>query len=511
MSSRRVVVLTVVACAGIVGASWAGAASFPLQAAAESFAASAPAAAVANASPSPEQAAPTQAPPRDRRPGEAAPETSQEIELKRAIELNPQGDANLYARLARLQEERGATVQSLRTIDAMLRAFPNDRGPLSLAISSYTKAGRADDAVALVERLAAGDPGDKALQLMVVTYYWELLFKNKGLTPQQSSTFMKNGLDAADRALALDADYVDALVYKNILLRLKANAADPTARQALLAEADALRARALELNRARGATTPTQVRHSPHSPATGMPAPPPPPPPHQFSPLIDGVAPLRVGGQIKPPVKIRDVKPVYPPIALSSGVQGVVIIEATIDGGGDVVDTRVLRGQPLLDEAALDAVRQWRFQPTMLNGAPVPVIMTLTVNFTLDKGPSGEPPVAVATQMAPPPPPPPPAPELVDGLRPVRVGGTIKPPVKTTHVDAVYPADALASGVGGVVILQATIDTVGNVVAAQVLKSIPMLDQAAIDAVEQWKFEPTLLNGVPTPLIMTVTVNFVAR
>jgi TonB family protein len=492
------VVLTVVACAGIVGASWAGAASFPLQAAAAA---------------APVQTSAAQTPPRDRRPGEAAPETAQEVEFKRAIESNPT-NSNLYAQLVRLQEARGAKSEALATLAAMRRAFPNDQATLRFAASTYTKLGETDEAVAIVEAIAASQPNDKALQMMVATYYWEIVSKG-GLPPGQTAAYLKNGVAATDRALALDADYVDALVYKNILLRLQASAADAATRPALLAEADALRTRAAELNRARGATTPTQVRHSPHSPATGMPAPPPPPPPpqqnHAFSPLIDGVAPLRVGGQIKPPVKVRDVKPVYPPIALSSGVQGVVIIEATIDGGGDVVDTRVLRGQPLLDEAALDAVRQWRFQPTMLNGAPVPVIMTLTVNFTLDKGPSGEPPVAVATQMAPPPPPPPPAPELVDGVKPVRVGGTIKPPVKTTHVDAVYPADALASGVGGVVILQATIDTVGNVVAAQVLKSIPMLDQAAIDAVEQWKFEPTLLNGVPTPLIMTVTVNFVAR
>jgi protein TonB len=500
------VVLTVVACAGIVGASWAGAASFPLQAAAaESLAAPAAAAAPEKSSPSPEQAAATQAPPRDRRPGEAAPETSQEIELKRAIELNPQGDANLYARLVRLQDERGAAADALRTVDAMLRAFPNDRGALSFAIFTNNKLGRTDDAVALVERLSASDAGDKSKQLMAATYYWELLSKGTAVSPQQSSEFMKKGIDAADRALALDPDYADAMAYKNLLLRLQANAADASSRQALLAEADALRARAAELNRARGTNTAT---HAPHAPVSGMapPPPPPPPPPHQFSPLVDGVAPLRVGGQIKPPVKVRDVKPLYPPDAQAAGVQGVVIVEATIDSAGDVVHTRLLRGQPMLDEAALDAVRQWQFRPTQLNGAAVPVIMTVTVNFTLDQGPSkGEPPVNVGTQMALPPPP---APELVDGLRPVRVGGTIKPPVKTTHVDAVYPADALASKVGGVVILQATIDTAGNVVAAQIIKSIPMLDQAAIDAVEQWKFEPTLLNGVPTPLVMTVTVNF---
>jgi protein TonB len=104
-------------------------------------------------------------------------------------------------------------------------------------------------------------------------------------------------------------------------------------------------------------------------------APPPPPPPP--------TAPVRVGGNIKAPQKIKDVKPVYPAIAQSARVQGVVIIEATIGPNGQVQEAKVLRSIPLLDQAALDAVRQWVFTPTLLNGVPVPVIMTVTVNFTL--------------------------------------------------------------------------------------------------------------------------------
>jgi protein TonB len=92
---------------------------------------------------------------------------------------------------------------------------------------------------------------------------------------------------------------------------------------------------------------------------------------------------VRVGGNIKAPTKIKDVRPVYPAIAQSARVQGVVIIEATIGPNGRVVDAKVLRSIPLLDAAALDAVRQWEFTPTLLNGVPVPVIMTVTVNFTL--------------------------------------------------------------------------------------------------------------------------------
>jgi protein TonB len=92
---------------------------------------------------------------------------------------------------------------------------------------------------------------------------------------------------------------------------------------------------------------------------------------------------LRVGGDIRPPVKIRDVRPVYPEIARSARVQGMVIIEATIDETGHVANARLLRSIPLLDEAALTAVRQWIFTPTRLNGEPTSVIMTVTVQFTL--------------------------------------------------------------------------------------------------------------------------------
>src|SRR5213592_2353730 len=108
--------------------------------------------------------------------------------------------------------------------------------------------------------------------------------------------------------------------------------------------------------------------------AEAPPPPPPPPPP---------AAPVRVGGNIKTPTKTRDVKPTYPAIAQSARVQGVVIIEATIGPTGLVQEAKVLRSIPLLDAAALDAVKQWVFTPTLLNGVPVPVIMTVTVNFTL--------------------------------------------------------------------------------------------------------------------------------
>lgn len=96
-----------------------------------------------------------------------------------------------------------------------------------------------------------------------------------------------------------------------------------------------------------------------------------------------GSAPLRVGGEIAEPKKIVDAKPVYPSLAQQSKVQGVVILEVIVDTAGGVRDAKVLRSVPMLDQAALDAVKQWRFTPTLLNGTPQEVIMTVTVNFTL--------------------------------------------------------------------------------------------------------------------------------
>jgi TonB family protein len=94
------------------------------------------------------------------------------------------------------------------------------------------------------------------------------------------------------------------------------------------------------------------------------------------------VAPLRIGGQIKPPTRVKDVQPVYPAIARSANVTGAVTIEATIGVDGKVADAKVVRSVPLLDQAALDAVRQWEYMPTLLNGVPVPVVTMVTVNFT---------------------------------------------------------------------------------------------------------------------------------
>jgi protein TonB len=103
-------------------------------------------------------------------------------------------------------------------------------------------------------------------------------------------------------------------------------------------------------------------------------APPPPPPPAK---------PKRVGGELQTPALIHRVEPEYPGVAVGGKVSGTVILEATVNESGAVTDVTVLRSIKVLDQAAIKAVKQWRFQPLVLNGQPVPFILVVTVTFSL--------------------------------------------------------------------------------------------------------------------------------
>jgi protein TonB len=96
-------------------------------------------------------------------------------------------------------------------------------------------------------------------------------------------------------------------------------------------------------------------------------------------------APLRVGGDVKAPTVINRVEPVYPEVARKARISGIVIVECIIDKSGNVTNVQVLKPLPFgLDQAAVDAVRRWKFRPGTLNGQPVDVIFNLTVNFKLN-------------------------------------------------------------------------------------------------------------------------------
>jgi protein TonB len=134
--------------------------------------------------------------------------------------------------------------------------------------------------------------------------------------------------------------------------------------------------------------------------------------------------------------------------------------------------------------------------PTYIPGALTPGSHGGVPHGGLDGGLPGAPPLAA--------PPPPPA----RVTTPLRVGGEIRPPRKLQHVAPVYPSIALQAKVGGTVVLEATIGRTGVVTDVRVLRSVPLLDAAAVAAVQQWRYEPTRLNGEPVAVLLTVTVRF---
>jgi TonB family protein len=238
---------------------------------------------------------------------------------------------------------------------------------------------RIDDVVQALSEAAKFDPPSAESHHRIATLLWDYA-RRPGLEPAVQLGYIQKGIAAEDEALALQPNYLEALTYKNILLRMQANQTpDPVEQKRLVDEADVLRNRAIELQKHR------QVEHQPY--AQGGPPPPPAVPfpgfAEPFEQTMARLQPVRVGGNVRTPTKIKDVRPAYPPEAQAARVQGVVILETVIDDQGNIANARVLRSIPLLDSAALTAVSQWQFTPTLLNGTPVGVIMTVTVNFTL--------------------------------------------------------------------------------------------------------------------------------
>ncbi len=320
-------------------------------------------------------------PPRDasRTPGVVAPSPEREAQLTQMIAGTGSKPVSLYLELAALQEKRGAYADAEATLMKARAAAPSNKEAVLALSAFYNRQGDFEKTMAALEAAAQLEPDNPQGYQIIATYYWEKAYKDRKLLPAEQYTCITQGIAAADRALALKPDFVEALTYKNLLLRMRANLeSDPALKQQLLAEADELRNKAIELNKTR-----TAIGSTNRGVMLGPVPPPPPPPPPAAGDYPYSTAPVRVGGNIKVPTKIKDVRPIYPDDARAAGVTGVVIIEAVIDPAGRVGSARVLRSIPMLDQAAVDAVRQWEFTPTLLNGAAVPVIMTVTVNFTL--------------------------------------------------------------------------------------------------------------------------------
>lgn len=241
---------------------------------------------------------------------------------------------------------------------------------------------------------------------------------------------------------------------------------------------------------------------------------------------IDPNAPRRVGGPVPSPPKVRDVPATYPPNARAAGISGVVFIDAVIDPEGNVTSARVVGSIPELDAAAVAAVRQWKYAPTVVDGKPVAVVKLVTLKFSSTPGSSPADGIDVARfheaqghyadaeaaltqtialvrdlrRQAPP---------VQSAVRPISgAAGEIRSPVKIYDARPIYPKSAAEKKLQGVVILEATITKAGLVTNVRVLQSVPGLDEAALTAVRQWRYTPATNDGMAADVITTVTVNF---
>ncbi len=207
------------------------------------------------------------------------------------------------------------------------------------------------------------------------------------------------------------------------------------------------------------------------------------------------------------PRRTARVMPEYPGSALSAGIDAIVTVRATLDGYGRIAEARAVSGTAVNPAApvptavaafqatAVAAVRQWQYDPP----SDAPIAFPVSFRFL----PNG----SVVELVAPTADPSAPAmPAWHAGA--LRPGTGILPPKKIKDVRPVFPQAAKDANVQGIVILEVRIEGDGRVSNHRVMRSIPQLDQAAVDAVRQWEFQPTLMNGVPTPVIMMITVNF---
>lgn len=239
------------------------------------------------------------------------------------------------------------------------------------------------------------------------------------------------------------------------------------------------------------------------------PQPPPPPPPsirdfaseEEIAEFTKGA--VVIEGELKPPRNIKRVEPVYPPEARRAKVSGVVILGVRTDIFGRVKAAKIYRTKdPLLSKAAVDAVKQWVYEPIIVKGEPRESVFTVTVRFKLN-GAGVEGGVEGGVQ---------------EGVAGGVAGGVVegqhldKPPKVIKKVDPLYPPELRRDGIQGVVKLAVTTDIYGRVQKIKVLESeSSLLNPPAIDAVKQWVYEPFVVDGKPRAVNFEVIISFKLR
>jgi TonB family protein len=215
---------------------------------------------------------------------------------------------------------------------------------------------------------------------------------------------------------------------------------------------------------------------------------------------------VRVGQSVMTGQISEKVAPIYPPLARQARIQGTVILKVIISKSGDVENMQLVSGHPMLAPAAIDAVKQWKYKPYLLNGEPVEVETNVTVNFTLADKPaeSGDAQTGAFSGVIA-------SPQgNAAGLVPqrVRVSQSVAQGLLVSRVNPQYPQEARDQRIQGTVVFSVIVDKEGNVANIRLISGHPLLAPPALEAVKQWKYKPYLLNGDPIEVDTQVTVNF---
>jgi len=210
-----------------------------------------------------------------------------------------------------------------------------------------------------------------------------------------------------------------------------------------------------------------------------------------------GPAPVDVSATEEQSHLLKRVAPVYPALARQARIQGVVMLRVGIDKSGNTENLTLVSGHPMLAPAAIEAVKQWKYEPYVVDGKAVAVQTTVEVNFALEGGPP-------STSAAP---------DGTSNTTPstptrVRVSSGVSRGLLVSKVNPVYPEDARRARIQGSVLLRVIIDREGNISSVELLNGDPALADAAIDATRQWKYRPYLLNGQPVEVETQVQINF---
>jgi TonB family protein len=212
-------------------------------------------------------------------------------------------------------------------------------------------------------------------------------------------------------------------------------------------------------------------------------------PPMVEVPRLEPGRPARVSAGTMAGNIIFKADPVYPAEARAEHVEGEVVLHATISKAGTIENVQVLSGPPILMVSAIDAVRQWKYKPYLLNGEPTEVETTINIRYSLSEpGESG------AANVGP-------------GVR--KIGNGVSSPVVIYQVQPEYSPEARAANFNGIELVNLIVDANGVPQNVHILRGVGMgLDEKAVEAVRQYRFKPAMEDGKPVPVELNVEINF---